>query len=59
MEQLQEIVFRHIKALDEKFLATVCGSFRRGMNLIGWLNMPVVMENTTQQINQGMRLCTH
>ena len=22
MEQLQEIVFRHIKALDEKFLAT-------------------------------------
>ena len=33
MVQLQEIAFRHIKDLDEKFVATVCGSFRRGMSL--------------------------
>ena len=34
MVQLQEITFKHIKELDDKFIATVCGSFRRGKNII-------------------------
>ena len=30
MVQLQEVTFSHIKKEDENFVATVCGSFRRG-----------------------------
>ena len=31
MLQLQELAFSHIKSVDVKLVATVCGSFRRGM----------------------------
>lgn len=30
MDQLREIVLSSIKTLDEQFVATVCGSYRRG-----------------------------
>ena len=30
MVQLKGIVEERVKALDEKFVVTVCGSFRRG-----------------------------
>ncbi len=30
MVQLQDIAFSHIRSVDPQFIATVCGSFRRG-----------------------------
>ena len=36
MLQLRDIAFSHVQKEDEKFVATVCGSFRRGIYMIVW-----------------------
>ncbi|KAI6073631.1 DNA polymerase [Aix galericulata] len=55
MLQMQEIVLKEVKNLDPKYIATVCGSFRRGAESSG--DMDVLLTHPTFTSESSKQVC--
>ena len=52
MMKLREIAFSHIKSVDDKLVATVCGSFRRGAASSGDIDVLIGHPDYTSEVKK-------
>nr|XP_047903301.1 DNA polymerase beta isoform X1 [Anser cygnoides] len=56
MLQMQEIVLKEVKNLDPKYIATVCGSFRRGAESSGDMDVLLTHPTFTSEASKQSKL---
>ncbi|XP_066495432.1 DNA polymerase beta [Tiliqua scincoides] len=56
MLEMQEIVLREVKKVDSKYIATVCGSFRRGAESSGDMDILLTHPNFTSESSKQPKL---
>uniref|UniRef100_A0A8B9ZR34 DNA polymerase n=1 Tax=Anas zonorhyncha TaxID=75864 RepID=A0A8B9ZR34_9AVES len=56
MLQMQEIVLKEVKNLDPKYIATVCGSFRRGAESSGDMDVLLTHPTFTSESSKQSKL---